>query len=173
MAWRWLLCCGLLVACAAPAPVPPERLAAEEQRLLAPFVRGGEVGCGELVVEMTGNFYDEVGQPSVDPVLHSATKEVGPGYVDTIWTNKTGSLAGKFVIAIGEPDRVTDEGWARGRVTRFTVLHQVRFRVFEGQRALTLNVRATGQPLVVLDASSNQARDCTRYAVVDGVLDQR
>ena len=45
-----------------------------ERRLLMPYLQARSVGCSELVVEMTPNFYLHVSSPGVDPQRHrSAT----------------------------------------------------------------------------------------------------
>ena len=170
---RWGVGFVLLLAACGSTPVPQAVVDQEERRLLQPFLDGGEVGCGELHVDMTANFHQEVGQPTVDARLHSAVKQPGPGYVETVWTNRVGDLAGAFVVAIGEPDSWTDKGLVRGRHTKFTVLHQVRFRVYEGTRAMTLDVEAKGRPLVAREAAAGRERDLAEYRVHDGVLHRR
>lgn len=157
-----------LVGCSSPEPVAPERAAAVERQFLQPFVDGGEIGCGELVVEVTANFVNNVAQPAIDTNLHSARKVPGDGYTDTVWTNKTGTLQGAFVVAIGEVDQFTDEAYVRGRQMKFTVLRQVTLRVFEGRREMTLAVDAKGPPLV--QTRGEEVRDLRQFRVLNGVV---
>lgn len=164
--WWWLL--AALAACASPQPVAPERAAAVQQQFLQPFLEGGEVGCGELWIEMTANFVVNVSQPAVDVQLHSARKEQHDGYRDTIWTNKVGDLTGAFVVTVGETDEFTSDGLQRGRHMRFLVLHQVRIRVLEGRQPMTLSVEARPAPLV--QSRGGEVRDLRQFHVENGVL---
>ena len=91
-----------LTGCAGVPATAEQRLAAE-QRLLAPYLRDTEVGCSELRVELTGNFHVNVGQPAVDVQAHTARKETGDGYLETIWTNKLGDPRTAFTVKIGRP----------------------------------------------------------------------
>lgn len=158
-------------SCGTSAPVTPEQRAQEERRLLAPFTTGTEVGCGELFIETTGNFAQlNIGSPSHDPRLHGRPrKEIADGYTDTVWTNPTGTIEGALKLTIGEAGEVG--AFAPGRYTTFTVLRQVRLRVLSGVHPLTLNVRAEGVPLVVLEAGAS--RDLSEFAVRDGVASRR
>ncbi|HLQ37371.1 MAG TPA: hypothetical protein VK348_06205 [Planctomycetota bacterium] len=162
-----VLVLSMLAACSS-APVPKERVEQEERRLLAPFLGGAEVGCQELLVELTGNFVPDVSRPAEDKKLHRASKEQGVGYTDSIWTNTLGGPDSAFVVTVGEPDQFTEHGIVHGRMTRFTVLNQVRLRVFEGKHAMALSVRASGTPLIWKAAA--EVRDLTEFRVEDGVL---
>lgn len=146
---------------------------AAEQRLLAPYLRDTEVGCSELLVELTGNFHVNVGQPAIDVQAHAARKETGDGYLDTIWTNKLGDPKTAFTVTIGEPDEISDRGIVRKPRTRFTVLNEVRLRVFAGTHALALNAHAGGAFAVVREASVKKPRDVSEYIVQDGSLSIR
>ncbi|MBM4062534.1 MAG: hypothetical protein FJ265_15765 [Planctomycetes bacterium] len=162
----WLCLAG---ACGS-TPATPEQQRAAEQRLLAPFLRDVEVGCRELVVEATGNFYRNVGQPAVDVRAHLARKERGDGYVDTIWTNRLGEPRTSFVVTIGEPDALTEQGIVRRPRTVFTVVNQVRVRFYEDARPLLLSARTAGGFAVVREDKASPARDLTEYAVEDGAV---
>lgn len=159
---------GLLAACAG-SPASPEQRAVAERRLLEPFLVEREVGCGELLVEVTSNFYSYVGQPAVDPARHTKVREQGDGFVDTVWTNTAGVADAAFVVTVGEPQQMTDAGWVLGRQTRFRVVNQVRLRVYEDRRPLTLNATAGGAFVLVKDAAT-APREVARFAIVDGVL---
>lgn len=154
-------------ACSA-APATTEQAALEQRRLLQPYVDGGEIGCGELLVELTRNFYPNVAQPTVDVNIHGAHKEQGNGYVDTVWINKIGDLRGAFTVTIGETNQFTEQGIVRGRETKFTVLHELRVRVFGDGHALALDATAKGKPLVL--KSKGQVRDLAEFQVRDGAL---
>ena len=158
-----------LTGCAGVPATAEQRLAAE-QRLLAPYLRDTEVGCSELRVELTGNFHVNVGQPAVDVQAHTARKETGDGYLETIWTNKLGDPRTAFTVTIGEPDQITEQGIVRKPRTKFTVLHEVRLRVFAGTHPLALNVHAGGAFAVVREASVKKPRDVSEYVVEDGAL---
>lgn len=157
----------ILLASCGSAPVSKEKVDQEQLRLLAPFLGGGEVGCDQLVVEMTGNFaIDNVAQPAVDKQLHGVTKERGDSYTDTIWINKRGDLPGAFTVTIGIP-QMTEHGLVTSQQTKFTVVHQVRFRVFEGRHTMALNVWTSGKTLV---KEAGQFKDVEEYRVEDGSL---
>lgn len=160
-----------LAGCGSSAPVSPEQQRQEERRLLAPFTTGAEVGCGELYIETTGNFKQfNIGSPSHDPQLHSRPRiEIADDYEDTVWTSPSGTLEAALKVTIGEAGEVT--AFVPGRYTTFTVLRQVRLRVWKGVHPWTLNVRAEGTPLLVLEAGAS--RDLAEFSVMDGVLSRR
>jgi len=165
----WIVLSGFVVSCTG-APATPEQRQAAESRLLAPFLRNTEVGCSELVVEMTGNFYTNVSQPAVDTELHSARKDRGSDYTETTWTNTRGGAQSAFVVTIGEPSQLTEKGLVVGPRTKFTVSNRVRMRVFEGTRPVTLAVHATGPTVAVKEAGLARPRNVREFAVVDGVV---
>jgi hypothetical protein len=164
---RTFLLAGLLAACAAQPATPEQRLEGE-RRLLAPFLTGREIGCGELLVELTGNFDQNVGRPAVDRSLHTVAREQGNGFQETIWTNVSGNPDSAFELAIGEPTSAGAKDWVRGQQTRFRVVNQLRIRVRE-QGALTLSATASG-PIVVVKDASGPPRDVARFAIADGML---
>lgn len=164
----WL--CVLAGSCAGYQQASPEQVEQEERRLLRPFTSGIEVGCNELVVELTANFNDNVSRPAVDPRLHRVQRSEGEGYKEVQWINLAGDLAGAFTVTVGEPDRFEEGGYVRGNETRFTVLRGVRIRIWEGRRPMTLEAMAEGD-VVVLDGGN--PRDLEEYRVVDGVLRTR
>ncbi len=164
----WISLCAVVAACAAPEATPEERRAAEE-RLLAPFLVDREVGCGELLVELTGNFHPCVGQPAVDRTRHVVAREQGSGFVDMVWTNTAGAADGAFLLTIGEALSPTEVGAAGRPRTRFRVVNQVRLRIYEDRRPLTLNAAASGGFVFVKEASA-PPRDVKKFAIADGVL---
>jgi hypothetical protein len=159
---------GTWTACAA-APATPEQLRQEERRLLAPFLTAREVGCSELLVELTGNFHQNVGQPAVDRSRHTVDREQRDGYTETVWTNTAGTPEGAFVVAIGDATSLGETDWVRGQQTRFRVVNRVRIRVHEQRRELTLAATASGPPIVIKDANG-PLRDAASFAIADGVL---
>jgi hypothetical protein len=164
MPWPWLLAAG---ACNG-VPATPEQVTQLERHMLQPFLTDAEVGCGELLIEITGNFHPNVSQPSEDPNLHGRRREQHADYTDTVWTNKVGDLGGAFVVTVGDTDRFTEQGIVRGRHTKFTVLHEVRLRVWQTKRPITLVVEARGRPLVRKEAGL--VRDLGEFRVEDGSL---
>ncbi len=161
---------SVAAAACASTPATPEQQHAEQQRLLAPFLRGTEVGCGELLIEATGNFYPHVSQPSVDPQVHTAAKQRGSDYTETVWTNTLGRPQSAFVVTVGEPAQLTEKGMVQGPRTKFTVLHRVRLRVYEGTHRMTLDAHASGPVVVVKEPALARPRDVREFAVVDGAV---
>lgn len=170
---HWIVPPLLLAACQGP-PVSREQLDQEEQRLLAPLLSGAQVGCGELTVEMTANFYPNFSAPALDPNVHSMREEVHEDYTDRIWTNHVGTLDPALVVTLGEPTRFTESGVVQGRNTRFTVLNQVVLRIWRVTRELTLDVAATApQGQLLLIDGQGTPRELTGYRVSGGVLQAR
>lgn len=171
-AWWWGLV-PLLAACgaASSAAVSDEQRQLAERRLLAPFVADREVGCGELQIEITGNFHACVGQPAIDRTRHDVGERRERGFVEKVWTNPTGLPDAAFVITIGEPAQLGDSGFVAGSRTTFRVVNQVRLRIYEGRREMTLNATAGGAFVFVKDGK-NPPREVRQFAVADGVLRQ-
>lgn len=161
----------LLAACAGGVPASQAQIELATTRLLAPYVAGGEVGCQELLVEVSPNLVVNVSQPTVDVKLHHAYKEPGDGYVDTVWTNRMGDLAGLFVVTIGETDRFTDKGHLLGRCMKFTVTNQVRLRVYS-RGPMRLDATAKGEVLVFKPTDASET-DLHEFHIQDGVLHRR
>jgi hypothetical protein len=161
---------AVAVAACASAPATPEQVRLAERRLLEPFLVAREVGCGELLVELTGNFHPHVGQPAADKVHHAVAREQGNGFVETVWTNRTGQLENAFVVTVGETPQFTESGaFVAGKQTRFRVVNQVRLRVYEGRRELTLNATAGGGFVLVRDAGAGP-KEVASFSIADGVL---
>jgi hypothetical protein len=161
----------LLAACAGGVPASQAQIELATTRLLAPYVAGGEVGCQELLVEVSPNLVVNVSQPTVDVKLHHAYKEPGDGYVDTVWTNRLGDLAGLFVVTIGETDRFTDQGHLLGRGMKFTVTNQVRLRVYS-KGPMRLDTTAKGDVLVYKPTDATET-DLHEFQIRDGALHRR
>lgn len=151
-------------ACSTP-PATAEQRAQAERRLLAPFLVDRVVGCSELRVELTGNFHRNVGRPAHDPQRHSLTREQGDGFVETVWTNLSGAPEHAFVLAVGATQEIPDGAEAPPR-TRFRVVNQLRIRVYEDRRPLTLAAAASG--LVLVQDGKAAPRDVKGFAIADG-----
>lgn len=164
----WMTTVLVLAACKG-APVTPEQRRLEERRLLAPFLAAVEVGCGELEIEITGNFHANVGQPGFVPDQHQVSRQKGKGYAETVWTNVSGVTP--LVLTIGDPGVLDEKGLTPGPRTTFTVMNRVRLRTYEDSRPLMLDVRASG-PVLVKEATAKarEVREVKEFAVSDGVL---
>ena len=163
---------AMAAACASGPPASEEQVELAERRLLQPFAETAEVGCGELLIDITGNFHVYVGQPAVDRTMHSVTREQASTYREIVWTNRTGDLAHAFRLTIGQPPAVTDQGLKLQRQTRFQVLHQVRLRIHEDRRPLQLDVHASGDVVLVRPADG-PLREVREFRVANGVAEAR
>lgn len=161
--------CVLLATACAGSPATPEQRRLAEARLLEPFLRGTEVGCAELEIEVTGNFHGNVGQPAVDATFHTVARSQGDGYKETIWTNTVGDPSHTFVVTVGEQVQITERGIVQKPRTTFRVVNQVRLRVYEDRRPLTLAAAAKGDFVLVRDAGG-APREVREFVVADGVL---
>ncbi len=165
-----LLASGWLLAACSAAPATPEQRRLAERRLLEPFLVAREVGCGELLVELTGNFHANVGQPATDKQRHTVARESGDGFQETVWTNTTGKVEHGFVVTIGDTPQFADSGaFVAGKQTRFRAVHQVRIRIYQDRRELTLNATAGGDFVFVREASA-ALKEVKGFVVADGVL---
>ncbi|MEY4675235.1 MAG: hypothetical protein RL148_3019 [Planctomycetota bacterium] len=161
------------LSCAAScssAPVTEEKVAVVSSRLLAPYLGGTEVGCDELVVEMTANFYPNVGRPSTDPRLHKVVRTRKDGFDETTYLNLTGAPEGAFVVTVGELDSMGDKGWVKGKRTTFTVLQAFTMRTPVGTHEYRLDAEAKGAPFVREDG---KVRDLREFRIRDGMVHAR
>jgi hypothetical protein len=158
-----------LAACGATSASVEQRAQAE-RRLLAPFLVDREVGCTELRVELTGNFHGNVGRPAHDPQRHTMTREQGDGFVETVWTNTSGALENAFVLAVGSTQEIPDGASAPPR-TRFRVVNQLRVRVYEDRRPLTLAATAAG--VVLVQDGKSAPREVAAFAIAEGEVRAR
>lgn len=161
---------GWLPGCASGTPATPQQVALEEHRLLQPFTAGGEIGCQELLVEVSPNLAVHVSQPAIDVNLHHADKQQGDGYTETVWTNRIGDLTGAFVVEIGESTdySATARSYVPGRGMKFTVTNQVRLRV-HARGPMRLDATAKGD-LVYMPTPAAAAQDMHEFRIEDGVL---
>ncbi|MGE3172883.1 MAG: hypothetical protein AB7O97_09655 [Planctomycetota bacterium] len=161
-----------LAGCETRQPVDRDEWERQAQQLLEPLLGDVDVACGELLIEISPNYFGNVSQPAVDPNLHSVRKEHVDGWDETVWINRVGDLSGALRITIGEVDQITEQGLVPGRATRFTALHEVRLRVHAaGEIPVQLDVTATGQPLVW--NPGGQMRELAAFRVQNGVLQAR
>ncbi len=167
---------GLLVllgACASGAPADPGQIAAETERLLRPYLTGTEVGCNTLLIELTGNFNEYVFQPATDPQAHTLRHEGAPDgtYIDKIWTNTLGRAETPFIVSVGAPPDITEPGQPRGMRTTFTVINEVRLRIYQGTHALTLDTRAEGERNVFVRLrGTRDVKEPREFVIEDGQL---
>ncbi|MBM3972852.1 MAG: hypothetical protein FJ301_01980 [Planctomycetes bacterium] len=155
-----------VAACSAPPPTVEQRAQAEF-RLLAPFLVDRVVGCRELRIELTSNFYGNVGRPAHDPQRHSLTRVQGDGFVETVWTNRSGAPEHAFVLAVGATQEIPDGSKTPPR-TRFRVVNQLRIRVYEDRRPLTL--AATASDIVLVQDGKSAPRDVSGFVIEDGAV---
>ncbi|MEQ1630742.1 MAG: hypothetical protein ABL997_00120 [Planctomycetota bacterium] len=167
---------SLLHACGtAPDLSPSEQRQQREQwelrsqRLLQPLLNDSNVACGELVIDITPNYFVNVAQPAIDPNLQGERKSKVDGFDEYEWINKVGGLQGAIVLTIGAPDELTEKGVVRGKGTRFTVLNRAVLRVrTAGKMEATLDVTASGRPMV--SALGGAIRDLTVFELRNGLL---
>ncbi|MCA8954323.1 MAG: hypothetical protein KDE27_32745 [Planctomycetes bacterium] len=166
--------CVLVGGGCAGTPPSAADLDRNEQAMLAPFLVDRSVGCNELLIEMTGNFNDYVGQPALDPNAHTMRLEsgsdAGGSYIEKVWTNTMGRTEFAFGIAVGEPGEFGPKGMVFGPRTRFTIVNQLRIRTYQGRHAVTLKARAGGERVVVKDHDSGRTRDVREFVIEDGEL---
>ena len=194
---------GVLGACKTTRPATVEQEKQEERRIMQPFSRGGLVGCGELIIEMTPNFYPYVSQPARDSKLHGHKEEQFDGYVEKTWFNKLGDFKGRFTVVVGpEPDPLADAPGpqdATGRATggvaqapgslqgrqaprppseppepaRFMVIHKIVHRIYLVEREMTLNVIADGRPMFLQERAATEPVELLEYQARDGKVEIR
>lgn len=169
-----LLCVVGWGGCAGAPSATPEQRRLGEARLVDPFLRGTEVGCAELLVEVTANFMNHVVQPAFDPSFHRRERADGDGYREIVWTNLAGDPAHAFRVAIGEPAELTERGLVEkpgAQRTVFRVVNQVRLRTFEDRRPLQIAATASG--FVIVREAGGKPREVAEFAIADGVMHVR
>ncbi len=162
------LACLLLAASCGAAPATPEQKRIAEARLVEPYLRGAEVGCAELEVEVTGNFHAYVGQPAIDPAVHKAVRNDGAGFREVTWTNLSGDPSHALRVTIGELPELTEQGLVQKACTTFRVVNQVRFRTWEDRRPLQLSAAAKG--FVFVREARGAPREVAGFEIADGVM---
>ena len=159
----------LIGACQSGSPVSEAQLDLEHRRLLRPFLTDREVGCAQLVVEMSPTLYRFVSQPAMDPNVHKFTEQVVAGVNEKSWLNLGGDPSTGFVVSIGENSELTVGAPATNAATRFSVVHSVVLRVIEhAHTGMMFDVDATGPPLLVIE--DNQVRDLAVFKASGGAL---
>ena len=171
----WSLSLLLLASCGgAPSakvqePVDREQWEARSNMLLHPLCTDSRVGCAELLVEISPNYFKNIAQPALDAKFHVEQKSSKDGVDEFVWTNKIGGFEGAIEITIGATDELTDKGVVRGRGTTFTVVHQATLRVHtKGRMQARLDVTATGKPIVM--STGGKVRDLEAYELRNGAL---
>ena len=170
LTWAGLLLATLPVGCgSAPAPVSPEVVAAEEQRLLRPFQDKRVVIADHVDVTMSLNFIGSrvrddaienfgstagtrVALPGIDKNLHERrTTRDRDGSVET-YVNKAGGVERPLRLIVGG--------------TQFQALRAVTVRVLPSGAMMTLDVVARGDVNVL---AGSQRLDVPQVEVRDGV----
>ena len=137
--------------------------------LLHPLCTDSQVGCTELLVEMSPNYFKNFAQPALNPKWHVEQKSSKDGIDEFVWTNKLGSVEGAIKIMIGATDEITEKGLVRGKGTTFLVVHQATLLVHtKGRMAARLDVTAKGKPIVL--RAEGKDRDLAAYELRNGAL---
>lgn len=157
----------LAAAACQSSPASEQEATMGERRLLMPYLQARSVGCSELVVEMTPNFYLHVSSPGVDPQRHRFERVEKVAQVDKVWTNLAGGQAGWFTVTIGEPPDPTEVAAKSGPRTTFKVMNQFTLRVKE-RGEMRLSCTAKGPGLFVQEAG-RPLREVRSFSVADGV----
>lgn len=161
--------CGGTPAYKEDAPVDREQWEARSNMLLQPLCTDSRVGCAELLVEISPNYFKNIAQPVIDSRFHVEQKSSKDGVDEFVWTNKIGGLEGAIEITIGATDEITEKGVVRGKGTTFTVVHQATVRVHtKGRMQARLDVTAVGKPIVM--SSGGKVRDLEAYELRNGAL---
>ncbi len=146
----------LFVACAGPAPVAGDRVAAEEARLLRPLVTPQVVVAEEVEVTVSPNFYNRIGQPALDPRLHARTVVRAGDIEEYRFVNQRGGVERPLRMLIGE--------------TQIHALRLATLRVLPSGSEMSLQVVARGDVSVLADG---KRRDAPAIEVRDGAWRDR
>lgn len=164
-----LAACGGAPSAKVPAPLDAEQWEVRSNMLLHPLCTDSRVGCTELLVEISPNYFKNVAKPVVDAKFHVEQKSSKDGVDEFVWTNKIGGFEGAIEITISAADELTDNGVVRGKGTTFTVVHQAILRVHtKGRMQARLDVTATGKPIVM--STGGKVRDLEAYELRNGAL---
>ena len=156
-------------SCSSAAPMDREQWEQRSHFLLHPLCNESRVGCSELVIELSPNYFPNIGRPAIDPSLQSERKTSADGIDEYVWSNRVGGLQGAVVLTIGQTDEITEGGIVRGKGTTFTALGQVTLRVHtKGLMEARLDVTASGRPLVM--SMGGKVRDLQSFELRNGVL---
>jgi len=144
----------LTVGCETAKTAPPEQVAAAESRLMSPYQQKRAVMSDELTIDISANFYSEVGRPAVQVELHELTSTVEDGAQLHRWTSK-GGLQSPLTFTIGK--------------TRFVALQAATLRVREGGE-YALNATAAGKVTV---SEAGKLLDCREVRIAEGMFSQQ
>ncbi len=175
LAFRMLFGLGLLGACGSTPQAKDFEVADREQwdarsnLLLQPLCTDSRVGCTELLIEISPNYFKNIAQPAIDARFHVEQKSSKDGVDEFVWTNKIGGVGGAIEITLGATDELTEQGVVRGKGTTFTIVHRATLRVHtKGRMRARLDVTATGKPIVM--STGGKVRDLEAYELREGVL---
>ncbi len=147
-----VLLASAVVGCGGGAkPVDELELAAAEGRFIVPFTRPSTLVTDDLVIELTANFYDELGMPALlDGLQKSERKSRPDGGTDYLYRNQSPGAHMTFLL----------------RQAELLVLRSARITVLGGARELALDLDANGRVSVV---DVDGRRDGSRFRVSGGV----
>lgn len=142
-----------IAACAGPTPVSDEELHANEAAMLAPLQAPRRLIATTLDVTVSPNFFNDIGQPALDPGLHQRSRSTDDG--SEVWTfvNREGGVERPLRVLVGR--------------TEFLTLHTFRLAVLPSGSPLTFRLVADGDVTVIAEGAA--ARDVERVEVRDGV----
>lgn len=161
--------CGGAPASSQQSPAEREQWEARSNLLLHPLCTDSRVGCAELLVEISPNYFKNIAQPAIDAKFHVEQRSSKDGVDEFVWTNKIGDVAGAIEITIGATDEITEKGLVRGKGTTFTVVRQATLRVHtKGRMQARLDVTAIGKPIVM--STGGKVRDLEAYELRNGAL---
>ncbi len=129
-----------MIACAGQEPVSLEELAAEEQRILSPFMDAQTIVARTVQVEMTGNFFDEFMAIRVVQPAHKVSHEF----------EGDGGSTYRYTAVRREPVMMFQIGKTKLAVEEELILH-----VLGGRHGLTLEVEARVVTLARGDTQAN------------------
>lgn len=146
---QWLGLLLAMTACASPKPATPEELAAEEQRIMAPFLESQTLVARSVRVRMTANFYDEF----------IATRIVKPAHEVVRNERDDGGSSYQYRAVSPEPVMMFLIG-----KTQLAVEEELLLEVLGGRNDLTLSVEAEAVTL----ARGDQQENMRRLRIQDG-----
>ena len=141
----------ILVACASHELASPGELAAEEQRILAPFMDRQTIVARVVHLEMTANFFDEFMLLRVTQPAHKVSREV----------EDDGGSTYRYTAVRREPVMMFQI-----RKTKLAVEEELVLHVLGGRHDLTFVVEARG---VTLAKGETQA-DMRTLRIADGTF---
>lgn len=142
----------VLAGCeAVDTSAPEEQVEAAEARLRSPYEQERAVMSEELLIDITANFYSDVGRPAVQSQLHELKRTEEDGIDIYRWTS-TGGIQNPLTFTIGK--------------TRFVALQSATLRV-RGRGEYAFNTTAAGNVTV---SEAGQLQNCREVRVAEGMF---